>query len=521
MKKIFTSVIALSLAAITTNAQNAGDLDISFSTDGMYTTDYGFHDNITDVKVDPTSGKTIAVGTAITPAFAGKLLVMRLNEDGTPDNSFSDDGSVIIEDYNESYAYDCHVFSDGSILVAGAVADDNYVFSMIVLKLKNDGTMDTDFGTNGVVIPTMGFGDDFAQAMVVNASGNIYLAGKSLNELYQNVPTIYAMDSDGNPLSSFGTNGMAQIAVEAEDNIFNALAFDNSDRLVACGHYGLPLTETGQTNFDILVARFNADGSLDDTFSDDGVETIAIAAEYVEDAFGLAVVEDQIFVSGYTTLPDFSYDAVIVALTDEGALDVSFGEEGTFTYNQNIQDVFLDLHLDQNGKLVACGTTGGFFFDFREFLLARLDLTGGLDNSFGTDGIVTTTVGSTYSEANTFAFKANGAIIAGGKSNAGGNNDAAFAQYYAADGVFVQEVAETTFQIYPNPALSASTIQLNANEAQVLVSVSLFDLKGSKINLTFNQNSNRIQLPSLSKGMYTLVVITQDGSLASSKLLID
>ncbi|MFZ4786294.1 MAG: hypothetical protein ACOYLH_12515, partial [Flavobacteriales bacterium] len=502
MKKIFTSVIALSIAAITTNAQNSGDLDISFATDGMYSTDFGFHDNITDVKVDPSTGKTIAVGTAITPEYAGKLLVMRLNEDGTPDNTFSDDGTVIIEDYNESYAYDCHIFSDGSMLVAGAVADDNYVFSMIVLKLQSDGSLDPDFGTDGIAIPSIGVGDDFAQALAVSATGNIYLAGKSINEVYQNVPSIYALDSDGNPLTSFGTDGLVQIPVISEDNIFNALAFDGSNRLVACGHYGYPLTVTGQTNFDILVARFNIDGSLDETFSTDGVATIAISAEYIEDAFGLAILDNQIFASGYTTLPDFSFDAVIVALTNEGTLDASFAEDGIYTYNQNVQDVFLDLHLDQNEKLVACGTTGGFFFDFREFLLSRVDLTGTLDNSFGTDGIVTTSVGSTYSEANTFAFKANGAIIAGGKSNAGGNNDAAFAQYHASAGVSVSEISAVTILVYPNPAKSGASIQLSDKDAQVLSSAHLFALNGAKINLTLSQNHQVIQLPSLSAGIY-------------------
>ncbi|HMT30132.1 MAG TPA: hypothetical protein PKD91_12715, partial [Bacteroidia bacterium] len=130
-------------------SQNAGSLDTSFNSTGIFTHDYGFQDNITDVKIQPADQKILISGTAINTAFSGKLLVARVLPGGGFDPSFNGTGSLIIPDFNESYAYESVIKNDGKILVAGAAADPQFQFSMLVIRLNEDGTIDSTFGTNG------------------------------------------------------------------------------------------------------------------------------------------------------------------------------------------------------------------------------------------------------------------------------------------------------------------------------------------------------------------------------------
>lgn len=515
-------ITALFTCAILSLQAQPGAIDPSFSNDGKVWYDFGFQDNITDITVQPADQKLVAVGTALSPAFAGQLLVLRLNPDGSPDTQFGTNGSVIITTFTESYAYDVKVLSDGKLLIAGASANEQFVFSGLLMRLLPDGSLDTGFGTNGMISLDLQGGDDFVYDMQLDAQGRIVLAGKSINAQFQNQPFVMRLNGDGSPDASFGNQGLSLLPVSNEDNVFNRVAIDAQGRIVACGHYGLPLTQTGQFNLDVLVARFTDSGVLDASFASNGSLILPISAEYVEAGMAMDLdAQGHIYVGGYTTQTDFSFDAILMKLDANGALVNGFGNNGVVVFDQNVQDVYYDLKIGSDQKLYACGTTGGFFFDDRDFLLSRIGLDGTPDATWGeTGGFVTTTIDTAFDEANTLFFQADGKVVLGGKGNNGLNNDAAFVRYVTDNETAIETLQGPRFSVWPNPISSEQRLLLEWDAGQEPESLELFDIQGrSWVHIREANMTSQIPLPALAKGVYVLRA-TKNGAYSTQRVVV-
>src|SRR6187399_1441964 len=103
MKKLLFISFLFTVFTLTGKSQVAGTLDSSFNTDGMFTHDFGFHDNLNDVKVQPDK-RIVCTGVALKPTFtATELKVLRLKADGTLDSTFGTNGVYSLLLGNETY----------------------------------------------------------------------------------------------------------------------------------------------------------------------------------------------------------------------------------------------------------------------------------------------------------------------------------------------------------------------------------------------------------------------------------
>lgn len=478
--KVYSFACCFLLSVIFANAQTAGSLDLSFNLTGKYSHDFGFHDNLQEVIVQ-SDGKILSGGTAINPAFSGQLLVMRQLPDGTPDSSFNDSGAVVITLYTESYAYDLAERDDQKLLVAGASADPSYSFSMLVMRLQPDGSPDTTFGVNGYADIDLSSGDDLAYAMQEQPDHKILLAGTTIDSLFRNQPVVVRLNEDGSPDTTFGVNGVAYLPIIDLDNRLNSISLMNDGRIVVSGHYGKPLTTSGQFDFDLLIACFNADGSFDTTFGNNGVVLDTVSTDLVDDLFGMDITAaNEILVSGFTTNPDFSFDLIALKYDSTGVRDSSFANNGLFRFDNDIQDVGLDLQLQADGKIVMAGTSGGFFFDDRDFLLFRLNADGTPDTSLGGTGYTLTTILNDFDEANGMAIQGDGKIVLAGKTFNGANNDVAVARFYGSSAVGLMETTGNgALDVYPNPVKSGSTLHLTG--LNTVVNAVLYNLQGEVV----------------------------------------
>lgn len=508
MKKITLSLILLLLTRILSAQQLV--LDPTFNVNGKYHLDYGFQDNLQTVAVQ-ADGKIIAAGTALNTSFAGRLLVTRINTNGTIDSSFGTQGSVLIQDYNESYAFDCFVKSDGKIVVIGSFADNQYEFSMLAIRLNSDGSLDNNFGTNGKAeIDASEFMDDFAYSAVELADHSIILAGTAQDSLFKNIPTIVKINENGSIITSFGNNGFATISVEETDNKLNSVLVQADGKIIVSGHYGRPVSTTGQVNLDVLLARFNANGILDSTFGNLGVVIKAIFAtdDYVDEVNGMALAADgSIWLGGYTTQPDVTFDFLMMKYNANGTLDNSFDTDGISIWGMFAQDVIYDLKIAEN-KIHAAGCTGGFFFDDRDFWYSRYNLDGTIDNTFSTQGYITTTVLSSFDEANALAVN-NGKVILAGKTAGSTNNDIAIIRYAAGNANGINNQSEVSIKIYPNPSQAGGKVYLSGLSNNETKNVKLISMLGTELaTYTFNgiHTNYELELPNLAKGYYFLQV---------------
>ncbi len=123
----------------------SGVYDTSFATNGIYFEDFHFNARTQDIKTTP-DGKIIIAGNGQLTSFGTHgLILIQLNENGTLNTNFATNGRVHLPIYSESTANSLHVLTDESIVVTGGYE------SSYIAKFNNLGIIATDFGENGVV----------------------------------------------------------------------------------------------------------------------------------------------------------------------------------------------------------------------------------------------------------------------------------------------------------------------------------------------------------------------------------
>ncbi len=516
MKKICLSLIAIFCLIEPSFAQQAGTLDSSFNQTGIYMHDFGFHDNINDVQIQPDQ-KIILTGIAITPAFAGVLKVMRLKTNGTPDSSFAVNGVYSLLVGNESYGYKSAVTPDGKIIVAGITYDANYQADWLLLRLDSTGTIDPTFGNNGITIVDFLNRDDLAYGMALQPDGKIVVAGSFTDTVnFYNNPCIMRFTSDGIIDSTYGSNGYTFIPGIDIDNRFYNVVVQPNGKIVACGHYSKVLS--GAQDFDVLVFRTDSTGNPDAGFGVNGAFIQSINGG-IDDAFGLGIdQDDNIVVAGYTTVPvTLEFDMVLLKYDSTGAPLSTFGNSGLVTFNNSEFDVAMSVQIQPDNKIVAGGSSGLSFFGARDFALWRYLPDGTPDPSFGTNGFVTTAVTPNFQDCNSIALQNDGKIVAAGKTFSGTNNDLAVVRYHNDLGTSVQEIkySEAALNVFPNPASSGTfiTIEFN-NQAEKDISVTMIDFSGREVfkqkKIDSHSETHIIHIPqSIQSGIYVLKISNQ------------
>nr|MBA3382698.1 hypothetical protein [Actinomycetota bacterium] len=176
---------------------------------------------------------------------------------------------------------------------------------------------------------------------------------------------------------------------DAGDNAF-AVAIQNDGRIVVGGW-------TGETpDGDFALARYNQNGVLDPTFDGDGKVTIDFGG--LEHAYALAIQSDgKIVVAGESRDESGDYDFALARLNVDGSLDTQgldrymdapFGAGGRVTTDFNGgEDEALSVAIEPSGKIVLAGLAepNSSTHDW-DFGLARYNVDGGLDSSFGIGG---------------------------------------------------------------------------------------------------------------------------------------
>ncbi|WP_165371403.1 hypothetical protein [Pseudolysobacter antarcticus] len=198
------------------------------------------------------NGKVLLLGGFTTVNGQPRQSLARMNSDASLDTTFTADLSGF--DYLQSFALQ----ADGKILIAGRCTDAVCVMpSSRVARLNSDGTQDNSFTvTTGVLGPDQ----QSLTGLAVQPDGRILIAGDFIS--YAGQPRLRAarLLSNGAFDSSFDPGTLLS------DNV-NAMALQADGRVIVGGNFG---STSGSTRD--LLARLNADGSLDSSFYDDGMD---------------------------------------------------------------------------------------------------------------------------------------------------------------------------------------------------------------------------------------------------------
>jgi uncharacterized delta-60 repeat protein len=390
----------------------SGDLDGSFGTQGKVITDFTNPGEDAARALVVHEGKILAAGHT-----SGDFALARYNPNGTLDTSFGVGGKVktdfVLEDVAEAIAVD----SLGRIVLAGHTP-----FDFALARYLPNGQLDTTFGALGRVVTDFGGEQDIANSLALQPKPDekLVVAGSSDGDF-----ALARYNSDGSPDLSFGLSGKVVTDFSFGQDIAEALLLQPDGKIVATG-YGditckpLPFTycDAG-ISLATALARYMPDGSPDQSFGSEG--KVIVPPENPNhpsaETFAAALQTDgKIVVAG-------GYDDFLLRrFNPDGSLDPSFGGDGT------IEDAFTKtttaraVGIQPDGKIVAGGMTCSPCQGENNtvaadgFAVSRYLTDGSKDPNFGTSGWITTNLGG-ENGAQSVAFQADGKVVAAGKAD--------------------------------------------------------------------------------------------------------
>lgn len=319
------------------------------------------------------------------------------------------------------------------VRVAGSANSPTTVLNGLGVTSTPAGGRDVCFGTNGQVITSVGSLQDLPRAMTIQPDGKIVAAGQSVQSATGIDLALIRYQTDGTLDPSFGTGGIVTTAVGGgtSGDFTQAIVRQPDGKLVVAGS---STNVTGTTGTDMLLARYNTNGTLDTSFGTGGTVLLAAGPSNNNDfAFGLDIQSDgKLVIAGYTGKApnNTEQDIVVARFLTTGVLDSTFGTGGIVTTaigTGTASDRAQDIQVQPDGKLVVLGTvvTGGSTGN--DTVVLRYNTNGTLDSSFGSGGKVVTAVGpdnggASADIANALVLLPDGKIVAaGGSNNLGGS----------------------------------------------------------------------------------------------------
>ncbi|MDQ3928800.1 MAG: hypothetical protein M3328_06600, partial [Chloroflexota bacterium] len=287
--------------------------------------------------------------------------MVRFNANGSLDKTFGKGGKVLtpldqITGYgHDQEAFDVTVAQDGKIVVVGETA--GYPTDFAVVRYDSKGKLDKKFGKGGLVTTDFG-GDDSATAVTIQPDGKIVVAGKGV--MGDNDYAIARYNTDGKLDKTFGDGGKAVVDFLGGKDWPYGVHVTEEGKILVGGFAQFGAPECGWYPEDDLVvtcelygpalARLNEDGTPDDSFGEEG----KIISNFISSASGysMAVREDgKIALGGSIGNDDF----IVAVYNPDGTIDESFADGGAQTLDVGGTDRVYAMAFQEDGKLVVGG----------------------------------------------------------------------------------------------------------------------------------------------------------------------
>jgi uncharacterized delta-60 repeat protein len=383
-----------------------GTLDSTFGSNGVVTTKFnGTPSTARDIALQ-TDGKIIILGDS----QSGKIIT-RYNSNGSVDNTFGINGITPIEVPSFS-AVKIALQPDGKLIVGGSSNG-----SFVVVRYNSNGaSLDNTFGVNGVAtIPDnpsnlwphrYGCSD-----LVIQPDGKIFMVGTESNQ-GNFINFVIAR------FNSNGTQDFVRIFDKTDfpNNRYNygqAVVSQPDGKIVMSGWM---MDNDGKRN--ISLARFTQDGWLDTSaFGTNGKGTVTtLLANFAQSSGALALQTDGKIVTAGSIAngDDVPENLAVARFNSNGTLDNTFGGTGIVITDFGANESVDDLVIQADGKIIVEGTTSSS--GTSDFLLARYNGDGSLDTSFGANGKVVTDIGNNADTAMGIALQPDNKIIVIGSS---------------------------------------------------------------------------------------------------------
>ncbi len=327
-----------------------GTLDITFNGTGFFTLPAGFQNLSANAVAIQTDGKIVVAGGIGGSFGSSTATIFRLNSNGTLDTSFDTDGiqSVV----NSGEALSMVIQTDGKIVVGTGFNGGLFpaLTSAVVVRLNANGSLDTTFDGDGraTVSPNI----YFPNGLALQTDGKIILAGQKFATALLNGAVVRLL-TNGSFDNSFDGDGVLEVNIPSGINEARSVAVQTDGKIIIGG--GAILT----SERDPLLIRYNSDGTLDTSFDGDGIKIIELTGDSSATYFNEIVIQPDGKIVGISdTTGVFSFfadsDFFLVRFNANGSIDNSFDANGVVKSQWCEQGT--DFFLQPDGKIVAVGS---------------------------------------------------------------------------------------------------------------------------------------------------------------------
>ena len=277
------------------------------------------------------------------------------------------------------------------------------------------GDLDPTFSGDGKLTTSFSTYSDRAYGVKLQNDGKILVVGYTETTLGYDF-ALARYNANGTVDGSFG-GGFGKVTTNVGDaGRAYSVAVQNDGKIVVVGF----------RSDDIVLVRYNANGTLDGGFDGDGRVYTRIGS--ASNGYSVTIQNDGKIVAGGLSWPNGNF--ALARYNTNGSLDSSFGNLGKVTTDFDGRfDWGRSLVLQSDGKIVLAGHSANAGND--DFAIARYNVNGTLDSTFGGgSGKAITSIGAGDDFGYSVALQADGRIVvAGHVFNANGNYDIALVRY--------------------------------------------------------------------------------------------
>jgi uncharacterized delta-60 repeat protein len=408
-----------------------GTLDLSYNDSGFSTVDFdpSTWNLINNIALQP-DGKTLLSGM-IQDGVISYFGLARLNQDGTQDMGFGTRGKQVfnLNTNNSIWNYSMKLLSSGNILMDGATfdnSDSSLAYRFHLVEFDTIANLYSGFGKDGVLSSFVPKGDFSYQIGSFQADGkpicfvndgeffsnDTYLQRFNLdgtvdssfapngkrnivNGIHKVLPdgkflvlpytpdsiylNIYKYLQSGEPDPGFGNNGVLRVINNNKSNN-NAITQLTDGKIIIAGTNPI----NGYDHW--YLQRFNADGTMDNQFGNNGaVATTFEDFEYIQDIGIQADGKLNVIGIGYIQTPfGDNLDGLLARYNTDGKLDTSLLHTGKKIFDYSNSDIVYQLTIQKDQKIIVAG--GSYDYSNDPFFLIRLNADGTMDKNFGLNG---------------------------------------------------------------------------------------------------------------------------------------
>lgn len=382
-------------------------------------------ENVVNSSVRDSNGNVYVVGGIKYSAMS----IWKFNSSGEVDSNFNSPNGFITftTDGSNVEGLDIKIDLNGKLVVSGIVTNESGNCNTTIWRYNTDGSLDSSFGGVGFVTfanNAGGTAGSRGMGIVVDSDNNYYVVGHDAASNDYPDMAIWKIKNDGSLDENFGDgtcyNGVGTAGAYGCVVFSNATGFDDSQdkglgivqqpdgKLIIVGYSMNSETEES----DMVIWRYNPNGTLDDTFGDGScnngvgfggnygcsIHNSAAEGDDCDRGWRVVLDGDKIVVVGQSGGTDGFSDMAVWRYNSNGTLDTTFNSVGYVTHHNasggNVGDKASDIVVMDDGKYLIGGSskTGTSWNDNTRAVLWRYNSDGTMDDTFG-DGSCNNGVG--------------------------------------------------------------------------------------------------------------------------------